>query len=305
MTPPGLDSGSLAGISYIQGSEGLSDLGGLVARYFDLGAPQPDRLRFVDLWTDQPLLRLGISVGFSSIGSDNAIVPLRRKWYHSHLRPLLANMNTTFSKLAKRFESLPPVAPAMQDLLKDLVVSAKLLGLRCSQVLALYDHAADCGAQANSAPASHVKSCNDKLAIARASLKEALSLIPDQEQRYGLNDSKIFRVSGWRSEAPNPTAYNFGYLWSVRNLFYWQRDQAIVERRIYSPCYGNINDGVQLGLQGGGGGFVHRLREFVHGLMSNRVWKIDFADCLAVSADEPSPLGLFQNKASTSDGFQV
>jgi hypothetical protein len=299
LMPIGIDGGSVTGIAYLQGSEGLSDLGGLASRYFGLGAPQPDRLRFVDLWSDQPLLSLGISLGFSNIGSDTATVPMRQHWYRTHLRPLLDKMNTTFAGLAKRFETLPNALEPVKESLRDLSVSAKLLGLRCSQVLALYDHAADCGAKVNSVPTGRSEWCAERLAIARGALNEALTLIPEREQHYGLTDHNTNRVSGWRTEAPNPTAYNFGYLWAVRNLFYWQRDQAIVEKRIHNPCFGNINDAVQLGLQGGGGSFTHKFRDSVFDMLSNRLWHVPLADCLAVPLKEPMPLDVSAGMART------
>jgi len=166
------------------------------------------------------------------------------------------------------------------------------LSLRCSQVLALYDHAATCGDKANNPPPGYREWCKQKLATARGALNEALSLVPEREAQYGLTDRDTKRVSGWRSEAPNPTAYNFGYLWAVRNLFYWQRDQAIVEKRIYNPCFGTINDVVQLGLTNGGGSLVHRLRDALHNLFSNNYWSIPFSECMAVPQQEPNPLGI-------------
>lgn len=299
----GIDGGSVTGMAYIQGSEGVSDLGGLLARYLGEGAPQPDRLRFADLWTDQPLLSLGISLGsFSSIGLDTATVPLRQQWYHSHLRPLLVDMNVTFAKLSQRFLDLPSPPKAARETLQDLSVSAKLLSLRCAQVLALYDHAASCGPELNSPPTARAGWCKEKLSAARSALNEALALVPEREANYGLTDHSIQRVAGWRAEAPNPTAYNFGYLWAARNLFYWQRDQAIVEQRICNPCFGNINDVVQLGLQNGGGKLVHGLRDAIHGLFSNRLWSLPLAECMAVAQEEPDPLGIIPRPGKRGAG---
>ena len=43
----GLGSGTA--MAYLQGSEGLSDLASMVARLLGEGAPQPDRLHFMEL----------------------------------------------------------------------------------------------------------------------------------------------------------------------------------------------------------------------------------------------------------------
>jgi hypothetical protein len=201
-------------------------------------------------------------------------------------------MNNTFAQLAGRFLHLPSGPPSAHDSLQDLTVSAQLLSLRCSQVLALYDHAAHCGISANNPPPSRSGWCKERLEVARNALERGLSLVPEREAQYGLSDGDTNRISGWRIEAPNPTAYNFAYLWAVRHLFYWQRDQAIVENRIFNPCFANINDVIQLGLQRGGGKFVHRLRDAMYRLLSNHLWRVPIAECMAVPQEEPEPLGI-------------
>merc|ERR1712119_200576 len=102
----------------------------------------------------------------------------------------------------------------------------------------------------------HQRWCTAKLAASRKVLTSAQALVPEREAHYGLSDAANGRqVWGWRP--PNPTTYNFGYLWPVHRLFYWERDQAIVENSVENPCFGTINDPVELGLRGGGSDFVH------------------------------------------------
>mmetsp|Transcript_74333 Transcript_74333/g.131508 ORF Transcript_74333/g.131508 Transcript_74333/m.131508 type:complete len:863 (-) Transcript_74333:126-2714(-) len=303
--PIGIGEGSLTGMAYLQGSEGLSDMGGLLARYFDKGAPNPDRLRFSDLWTDQPF--------FSSPWQlfDSVTVPARRQWYYKRLRPLLFEMNSTFAALSDRFRSLLNLAKSeaepVVETLRDMATPAQLLSLRCSQVLDLYDHAAACGNKANSSPVGLEAWCDSRLVLARQSLEAALDLVPDREEHYGLPRNHIDLAAGWRNG--NPTAYNFGYLWAAHKLFYWQRDQAIVERRIYNPCFGNINDPIELGFEGGGSPFIQRLRDALSSALVNRFWKVGLGECLSVSEEEPALLDLSNDlpnivRRAFEDGFQ-
>ena len=131
--PPGLPmplcAGALTGIAYIKGSEGLSDFGCLAARKLGGGPPEPDRLKPSDFWVWRR--------GFAQ---------RRRDWYREHFRPLLQQMSEVFGELAGRFEVLEVPASDGEDAaeaVQDLRVTAKLLALRCRQVLALYDAAAE------------------------------------------------------------------------------------------------------------------------------------------------------------------
>jgi len=283
---PGLGRASTTGIAYLQGSEGLSDLGGLAARYLGEGAPQPDRLRFSDLWADPPLFSLTLlrvatgHADWDTVTGGRHKAETRRQWYRDHLRPLLSKMNVTFHDLAVKFTEIPPVHAEAVGLLRDLDNSAQLLRLRCIQVLALYDHAADC--DTNNATSVSSSWCMERLATARASIQAALNVVREGEQHYGLQDSS--RISAWRT--PNPTAYAYGYLWAAHNLFYWQRDQAIVEQRIQNPCFATINDIVDLGLQGGGSRLVQRVRDMLQGVLGSS----SLSECLGIPKEEPSPL---------------
>lgn len=302
--PLGIGQGALTGMAYIQGDEGLSDLGGLLARYLGQGAPNPDRVRFADMWADPPISLLRFVKAFTHGRSDQVADALlggartarqNRRWYRVELRPLLADMNDTFTSLARRLEEEVSLAvpSGESELLQDLVISSRLLGLRCGQVLALYDHAADCGSTVSSFPAAgnpRHSWCVERMAASRAALKEALALIPEREANYGMEayGLSLRSVTAWQK--PVPTAYSYGYLWGAHNLFYWQRDQAIVEQRIYNPCFMPINDPVELGLAGGGAQLVHGLRSAIKAALSNSFWQVDLAECLGVPGpDEIEP----------------
>jgi len=217
--------------------------------------------------------------------TNERVVLSKHRWYREHLRPLLSDMNETFSTLSKRFQTLPaPKSSASREALQDLAVPAEVLSLRCRQVLALYDYAAFCMKNSSAW-------CNDTLATAQEALRTARSLVSEREANYGLQSlgpGAEELVFGWGK--PVPTAYSYGYLWAAHTLFYWQRDQAIVEKRILDPCFATINDPVELGLQGGGGKLVRYLQELVQWFLSNRLWHVDLSSCLGPKS-EPSPLG--------------
>jgi len=292
---PGLGLGSATGIAYIMGSEGLSDLGSYLARVLGEGAPQPDRLLFSDLWTSD--MEDWFLSGWRKVRTaPRHTHQARWQWYHDHLQPLLQDMSQRFQKLSDRFDALPSQRGGGEDLLeaiKDLATSAKTLTYRCNQVLALYDHAADCGGKVGDDKQIPQEDwCTLQLQTARQALSGSLALVPDREAHYGMGQRHV-QVSSWRP--PNPTAYNYGYLWPAHNLFYWQRDQAIVEGRIRDPCFGSINDPVELGLRGGGSSSVHRFRHYLRQIFG----RAPYINCLEVQQQEPTPLVDMANQLSS------
>jgi len=310
--PGPIGAGAVTGIAYLQGTEGLSDFSGLASRHVGAGAPQPDRLRFIDFWPGLHSTTLRIFQAATGEATDIAdalaggqgIAGLRRTWYHDHLRPLLAEMNTTFGGIAARFKALPAAPASAAETVEDLKISAHLLALRCAQVLALYDHAADCGDRAGSVPKGSEEWCSSRLATAKGALEAALALVPERESRYGLSDYGLggadghSLITGWRPAVP--TAYPYGYLWAVHKLFYWQRDQDIVERRIHNPCYGTINDPVELGFYGGGSRSLHRTRDALRASLDNRLLHMDLAECLGNPDQEPMTPGAPPDTAGCS-----
>ena len=85
---------------------------------------------------------------------------------------------------------------------------------------------------------------------AKLLINQATSVVRQREQKY-----RAPHLYDWGS---NPTAYNFGYLWTVHSLYYFWRDyyQAIGHLKIkghnvdvWSPCFLNIQDPHYLWLQ--------------------------------------------------------
>ena len=113
-------------------------------------------------------------------------------------------------------------------------------------------------------------------------------MVLEREVCYSFTSNASWRMTQWR--APNCTAYNYGYLWATHRLFYWQRDQAIVERRISDPCFGNINDPIELGFEDGGGEGLQAMRALLVRLLDNGLWTVPLTGWLSVPAQELSPV---------------
>mmetsp|Transcript_21496 Transcript_21496/g.48478 ORF Transcript_21496/g.48478 Transcript_21496/m.48478 type:complete len:821 (-) Transcript_21496:164-2626(-) len=290
---PGVGPGSATAIAYLQGSEGLSDLASLAARYLGEGAPQPDRLHFAELWAEAPPAHLRLLRSFSKARAEvpqGPGLPARRAWFEAQLRPLLLEANTTFAALAAQIGALSEghLASDQREAVQDLADSAQLLSLRCSQVLHLYEHAAWCSGSASSASPS----CQRHLTGSRDALRAAQALVSARSAQLGLDvlgAGAKRMVLEWTE--PVPTAYSYGYLWAATTLFYWRRDQTMVENGIMDPCFGTINDPVELGLSGGGGPWARWARSVARSLLSNRLWHAELSNCLGPK-EEPNLPGL-------------
>ena len=225
-----------------------------------------------DAWTD--LLQL-VGVARTQPG---------RLGFHDHkhalyprVAPLAAAMNATFGQIAAELATLAagalagaatqgaprhtistgaPQAPrgsSAVSLLSELAESASLLAMRAEFVALLY-----------AATAPHVPSPASKAAFAsaRAVLSRAAAAVAMREAAYRVDAQ---RVGGWRD---NPTAYSFGYLWTVHSLYYWWRDLGQAERgsaeAALSPCYLNTQFPYDVVL-GGGRNLSSWLREYVRG----------------------------------------
>ena len=103
------------------------------------------------------------------------------------------------------------------------MVSAELLSLRASQVLALYEYVA-CES-----------TCDEFLQLSRGALGRAQLLVAQRAEHMGLEMLKTKNVLEWRE--PVPTAYAYGYLWAAHTLFYWRRDQDMARDKTQKQMY--------------------------------------------------------------------
>jgi hypothetical protein len=99
-------------------------------------------------------------------------------------------------------------------------------------------------------------------------------LVKAHESNYRV---PVDRIAGFR---PNPTAYSYGYLWTVRSLHYWWRDEGKAVDAPVSPCYMNVINPVDVAFgEGMGTDFVR----FLGGALSSDEQR----GCLAEPEAEP------------------
>ncbi len=195
------------GIAYIQGWEAFDDLACSLDGIVPLHETQPAKLGLVDM-------RLA---AFTGKGPD----------YTTHVEPLLAAMSADFTKHSADIDALRAKAPATaRDLLDDMADAAAMTALRARQVHGLYDYVA--GGMTPSAAAKA------RLQDARNALDAALLVVQGREPRYRVPAD---RIAGWRK---NPTSYAFTYLWTVRSLHYWWRDEVKAVDMPLSPFEMNL-----------------------------------------------------------------
>ena len=203
------------------------------------------------------------------------------------IAPFLTALNQSQSQIQSQSQSRDqgpgPVAPdraqsavaALQSL-EDLSVSMELMARRAAQVNALYTYLAAGCADTGTGPPTQ---CAVLLATARDAVEKAAALVPAAEQRYGLFAAGPERMWGW-GRGVNPTAYGFGHLWPAHNLYYWRRDQHIVEQRISNPCAFNDRNPLDIYSGSGTSNLTHALLKLAREALKNVTGVDDLSDCL-------------------------
>ncbi|HWB74499.1 MAG TPA: hypothetical protein VG755_06080, partial [Nannocystaceae bacterium] len=213
-TPPS-DILRRSGQAYLQGWEAFDDLTDIAQDVpgLTLTMTQPEKLGLVEM--------------------RNPLHPPPP--YSAQLEPLLDEMEGRFTVIADELDALAPDIPApAQSLYADLAVGARVTALRARQIHGLYDYIDGLYDEDDTELAM-------RLQRARDALDDAAVLVAAHESNYRVDPE---RIAGWR---PNPTAYGYTYLWSVRTLYYWWRDEAKAVLAPVSPCYLNIVDPVLVG----------------------------------------------------------
>ncbi len=196
--------------------------------------------------------------------------------YRAEVAPLLAEMDRRFAATALAWDAQRARAPAStSDLIDDLADAARVTALRAAQVHGLYEYVARRRDRAAARP---------HLDRARRALDDAAAVVAAREPRYRVPAD---RVAAW---APNPTVYRFGYLWTVRSLHFWWRDEGKAVDAPWSPAYLNVIDPLRTAF---GEGFWIPLSEWARAF-GQRNGLGPVTDLLAAPAQEPSypPAGL-------------
>lgn len=200
--------------------------------------------------------------------------------YSKEIEPLLAQMEVEFTAVADGLAALEGQIPAhARPLFDDLRDSARLTALRARQVHGLYDYVD--AIYEDEQEAWRLM----RLQEARDALDEALVVAHDREANYRVDPE---RIAGWRD---GPTAYEFGYLWTVRDLYYWWRDEGLAVDAPINPCYLNIINAVDVGF---GEGSLYDATEILGQVGENVPGLGSLVSCLSApdAAPELPPPGL-------------
>ncbi len=235
-----------------------------------------------DTWDDVGKFTLGLPVKFPMHQPDKlGLVDMRNPLhggpgYTAEIDPLLTEMDEGFAKLAERGAAIAKkVPPSAKDLIDEFVDSARMTALRAHQVHGLYDYVDDFYDIFNQSKRKV------RLAEAKSALDQAAIIVKAREKRYRV---PVSRIAAW---GPNPTAYNYGYLWTVHSLHYFWRDEKKAVDAPLSPCIMNIINPADVAVGEGTGTDALRIIGSVLSGTENR-------GCLAEPESEPTypPAGL-------------
>lgn len=246
----------IAGHAYVQGVETWDDVNDLVTR-----------LPFGRAIAHQPL-----RIGPVTVRGRRA-----SREYVKKVRPWFGRAAPRLDALAAEVRGLAPgLPPAARGLGAELADGAEATALRVTQLFGLYDFASRFKAGDPSFKAA-------RLAEARAALDRMAAVVAAREARYRLPAG---RLAGWR---PTPTAYPFGYLWTVRTLYYWWRDEGKATLVPRSPCWLNFIDPFEVASAEGREGRLAKAAERLVDVLGPLAgWA---RDCVEAQATEPDPAG--------------
>ncbi len=201
-----------SGQAYLQGVDAWDDLGDL----FNVASTQPDKL--------------GLLTVRSPLGA------LASPSYQREIAPLLFYMKERFAEFSLRLKDLESRVPNQaRPIYEEFQDSLDITSLRAEQVYALYQFAA----HANNLEAA-VDEQNRWQNEAEDALRRGLAISVRRSASYRV---PLDRIAAWKA---GPTAYNYGYLWTVSNLFYWRRDAGKAIEAMRSPCYLNTVDPIDV-----------------------------------------------------------
>ena len=207
-------------------------------------------------------------------------IPLSRVWrvsetnyYTETVKPtleiLLASLVTEHNKLKNLADRVRPEAVFLYE---EVLDSIMITILRTRQVTSLYSFI--------------IQREHEHLLNARSAISAARAVIKRREECYGVSQ---YQVNSWST---NPTVYRYRYLWTVKTLFYWERDEAIAIKvyrgdRFISPCFRNVENALQELNQFWGIDVIDSITQTLRNVFHN-VPLINLAtDCLNAPIEEP------------------
>ncbi|HEY1100005.1 MAG TPA: hypothetical protein VGF99_13805 [Myxococcota bacterium] len=183
---------------------------------------------------------------------------------------LLQQLLSTQTRTSERLRGVIIDGPGL-PLYEEILDSADITKLRAAQVLGLYSYV-------DQLNFGNAEIRDTAIAAARSALDDAAAIVARREQHYRVPAD---RIAGWHE---NPTAYDFTYLWTVRSLYFWWRDEGKAVEQPISPCYLNIINPADVALGEGGLNNVARLiRDLTDGGFLESI-----GECAGAPSDEPT-----------------
>ena len=238
----------LNGIAYIQGWDTWSELATAVG----VANAQPDKVQFFQM---QKFSFLGpqfpsiSQVMTNTVSGMQAVLDLVADQYNATL-----SFNAGQPEMAIRREELLDVANITLQ--------------RAIQVQNLIEIAHDFKNKRNS---SYWDAAETALQTARVLIDRRLQFV------------NFDRVCTWR---PNPTAYNYTYLWSAKSMiFFWRDRQQLVNESIFAwtPCLMNVDDPIDVMM---GRGVLDSIMKLLRTLI-DQYGAAPFGQCLSSPTEEP------------------
>ena len=203
------------GMAYLAGQDTWSQMAEIIERFGLTGfETQPKRY------------------SLESIQND----PEQTQKFLSHAYPLLVEMERSFVTLAQRADTLKTEVPQnLQSHFAEFHDGLWLNAYRAKSVRSLYEAALQRQLHNQAGTDRWLKRSHDAISAAQR--------IVIQRRKDYRSDPE--RLDGWYQ---NPTAYNYGYLFQARELFFWKREWLQFAYNNYHPCYKNIIDPLRVGI---------------------------------------------------------
>ena len=207
-------------------------------------------------------------------------IPLSRVWrvkeaqfFRDTVKPVILRLLQTLVREHEHLQgSANRVRPEAAFLYKDILDSIEITALRTRQVMALYTYVID-------GDAIYMKQSEE-------AISKATSVVLRRRANYGVSE---FQVDSWSA---NPTVYRYRYLWTVKTLYYWLRDQALAQKvhrgDVYiSPCFRNVENALQELNQFSGIDYVDFFMQVLRDTFHNVPLVNLITDCLNAPVNEP------------------
>eukprot|EP01116_Phalansterium_solitarium_P001116 TRINITY_DN1089_c0_g1_i1.p1 TRINITY_DN1089_c0_g1~~TRINITY_DN1089_c0_g1_i1.p1 ORF type:complete len:794 (-),score=338.41 TRINITY_DN1089_c0_g1_i1:273-2654(-) len=208
-------------------------------------------------------------------GLEAIRVPGQKPDYETEIKPLLQEMALQFAAVPQQLAAVAPlVPPHAASLLAELIDSANITSCRAEEVFNLYEYSYGLMRETPAWRAA-------KLAAAKDAILRAAEIVASREAHYRV---PVERIAGW---GPNPTAYTYGYVWTVHSLYYFWRDfsKAVADSAdVLSPCFMNIINPIDVAF---GEGIGLNVSEVARIVLDKLPYGKFVGDCLAAPEHEP------------------